>query len=77
MNKPRHPFDPPGSVTTTDVLTTHIEDRMPMLNQYIRWAKVGGGQHGEVFLGFDTSKPNDDPERAVVRYSTLTSSTRI
>lgn len=62
-------FDPPV-VTVTDKLTAiYVKDgdtrTKPMLNNYIRHARVGGGQHGEVFLCFrlDSKLPADDPRR--------------
>ena len=44
------PYDPPGDVLTTDRLDAYMEDGKPMLNNYIRHSKIGGGQHGEVYL---------------------------
>lgn len=63
-------FDP-LNVTVTKELNTYWYSngsdkfKKPMLNNYIRYAKVGGGQHGEVFLCFkqDNHYPEDDPRR--------------
>ncbi|KAF8150112.1 kinase-like domain-containing protein [Crassisporium funariophilum] len=43
-------FDPEGDVLTTSTLDAFVEEGKPMLNNYVRHVKVGGGQHGEVYL---------------------------
>jgi hypothetical protein len=61
------PFDPiDGEVRTTAQLRTvrHADDRKPMLNHYIREARVGNGQHGEVYLCYDLN----NNRREVVRH---------
>ncbi|RXW20703.1 hypothetical protein EST38_g5160 [Candolleomyces aberdarensis] len=62
-------FDP-ADVTVTNKLTArYLNDgearTKPMLNNYIRHARIGGGQHGEVYLCFriDSRLPTDDPRR--------------
>jgi hypothetical protein len=66
------PYDPPGEVLTTDHLEpSRMEDGRPMLNNYIRHSKIGGGQHGEVYLCYQINArhPRGHPARqlAVVR----------
>jgi hypothetical protein len=58
------PLDPIEGVRTTAQLRTvrHADDRKPMLNHYIREARVGNGQHGEVYLCYDLN----DNRREVV-----------
>jgi len=60
-------FDPEGDVLTTDTLTTIIEEGRPMLNDYLRYAKVGGGQHGEVYLcqRLNARAAHGDPDRRI------------
>lgn len=60
-------FDPEGDVLTTDTLTTIIEEGRPMLNDYLRYAKVGGGQHGEVYLcqRLNPKAGHGDPDRRI------------
>ena len=57
-------FDP-GEVVTTNRLKAIMDMGRPMLNNYIRHAKVGGGQHGEVYLCYKVNPrlAQDDPER--------------
>ena len=57
------PFDP-AEVLTTHTLDAYIDMGRPMLNNYIRYAKVGGGQHGEVYLCYksDPKLPTNHPE---------------
>ena len=59
-------FDP-LSVLTTDSLDAYLDMGRPMLNNYIRYAKVGGGQHGEVYLCYRTDPrlPQTHPEYRV------------
>lgn len=59
------PYDPPGDVLTTDRLDAYMEDGKPMLNNYIRHSKIGGGQHGEVYLCYQINPrfPRDHPGR--------------
>lgn len=61
------PYDPPGEVLTTDHLRVEpsMDDGRPMLNNYIRYSKIGGGQHGEVYLchKVNTRYPVNHPER--------------
>lgn len=54
---PAHrPLDPDGVRTTAELRTAkHIDDRRPMLNQYIYGARVGVGQHGQVLLCYDVT----------------------
>ncbi|KAF6755450.1 other/CAMKK/ELM protein kinase [Ephemerocybe angulata] len=59
-------WDPPDVTVTSELRTTISRDmNLPMLNQYLRVARVGGGQHGEVFLCYrvDPTLPEDDPQR--------------
>lgn len=44
----------------------------PMLNNYTRYAKVGGGQHGEVYLCYKLNPrlPQGHPERRIPVVST-------
>ena len=62
------PFDP-AEVLTTHRLDAHMDRDMgrPMLNNYTRYAKVGGGQHGEVYLccRTDPKLPLDHPEHRI------------
>jgi hypothetical protein len=66
----RRPYDPDGVKSTTE-LSKYLEEGKPMLNNYTRHAKIGGGQHGEVWLCYkiDYSLPLDHPGRreSVVR----------
>ncbi|KAF9446158.1 kinase-like protein [Macrolepiota fuliginosa MF-IS2] len=57
-------YDPPG-VTMTDKLSANIADGRPMLNNYTRYARIGNGHHGEVFLCFriDARFPINDVRR--------------
>lgn len=72
-------FDPP-KVTVTKELNTYWYTnngdklRKPMLNNYVRYAKVGGGQHGEVFLCYkqDNHYPEDDARRWIPMVRLLT-----
>ena len=50
-----------------DTLTTIIEEGRPMLNDYLRYAKVGGGQHGEVYLcqRLNPKAGHGDPDRRI------------
>ncbi|TFK69935.1 kinase-like protein [Pluteus cervinus] len=61
------PFDPPGEVPTVDHLEAHKDHGRPMLNNYTRHAKVGGGQHGEVYLchRVNGKLPHGHPERRI------------
>ncbi|KAJ8518669.1 hypothetical protein ONZ45_g4287 [Pleurotus djamor] len=44
-------FDPPGEVLTTDHLNVNYRnDKLPMLNQYVRRNQIGAGVHGKVYL---------------------------
>lgn len=64
LNQQNSPFDP-AEVLTTDRLEAKYNDiGCPMLNNYFRYAKVGGGQHGEVYLchRLDSKLPPDHPE---------------
>ena len=56
-------FDP-GEVVTTNRLKANMDMGRPMLNNYIRHAKVGGGQHGEVYLCYKVNPrlAQDNPE---------------
>ncbi|RDB29124.1 Serine/threonine-protein kinase ssp1 [Hypsizygus marmoreus] len=64
--QPVAPFDP-GDVVTTDRLEAYMDEGKPMLNNYARHAKIGGGQHGEVYLCYkiNTRVPPGDPDRRV------------
>lgn len=66
------PFDP-GDVVTTDRLDAYMDEGRPMLNNYIRHAKIGEGHHGEVYLCYQTNPrlPPNHPDRriAVVSFS--------
>jgi SNF1-activating kinase 1 len=59
------PYDPPGEVLTTDHLDAYMEDGRPMLNNYTRHSKIGGGQHGEVYLCYkiNTRYARGHPDR--------------
>lgn len=63
------PLDPLEGVRTTAQLITvrHADVRKPILNHYIREARVGNGQHGEVYLCYDLN----DNRREVVSPSSL------
>lgn len=63
---PSVPFDP-AEVLTTHTLDANIDMGKPMLNNYIRYAKVGGGQHGEVYLCYksDPKLPTSHPEHRI------------
>ncbi|KAG6845245.1 hypothetical protein H0H87_011980 [Tephrocybe sp. NHM501043] len=59
------PFDP-ADVVTTDRLEAYFDDdRRPMMNNYVRHAKIGDGHHGEVYLCYqlNASLPQDHPDR--------------
>ncbi|CAA7269548.1 unnamed protein product [Cyclocybe aegerita] len=58
-------FDPEGDVLTTDHLHAFMEEGRPMLNNYVRHVKVGGGQHGDVYLchRINSKLPPSHPER--------------
>ncbi|KAF8972145.1 kinase-like domain-containing protein [Flammula alnicola] len=43
-------FDPEGDVRTTLRLDRFSDEGRPMLNNYVRHVRVGGGQHGDVYL---------------------------
>lgn len=60
-------FDPPGTAQTTDKLIAYLDARRPMLNEYIRHVKVGGGQHGDVYLCYklNTGLPHSDAQRRI------------
>jgi len=60
------PFDP-GDVVTTDRLNAYMDEGRPMLNNYTRHAKIGEGQHGEVYLCYRTNPryPQGHPDRRV------------
>lgn len=60
------PFDP-GDVVTTEHLDAYMDEGRPMLNNYTRHAKIGGGQHGEVYLCYytNTRYPQGHPDRRV------------
>ncbi|PPQ63943.1 hypothetical protein CVT24_009118 [Panaeolus cyanescens] len=60
-------FDPPGTAQTTDKLVAYVEERRPMLNEYIRHVKVGDGQHGDVYLCYklNTHLPPEHPQRRI------------
>ncbi|KAF8895971.1 kinase-like domain-containing protein [Infundibulicybe gibba] len=60
-------FDPPGDVLTTETLETYTDEGRPMLNNYARHAKVGGGQHGKVYLCYkiNTHFPVGHPDRRI------------
>ncbi|KAF9001589.1 kinase-like domain-containing protein [Cyathus striatus] len=57
-------FDP-KEVVTTDKLETDVLSGKAMLNDYIRLRKIGGGQHGEVYMCFKYNPrlPKGDPQR--------------
>lgn len=59
------PYDPPGEVPTTVHLDAYMDEGRPMLNKYTRHSKIGGGQHGEVYLCYeiDPTYPLGHPER--------------
>jgi hypothetical protein len=59
------PYDPPGEVLTTETLDAKMEDGKPMLNNYVRHSKIGGGQHGEVYLCYKINSrlARGDPNR--------------
>lgn len=61
------PFDPEGDVLTTDRLEAYMDEGRPMLNNYTRHAKIGGGQHGEVYLCYkvDPRFPPGHPDRRI------------
>jgi len=65
---------PPGAVPTTDRLDARLDRGKPMLNQYTRWAKVGGGQHGEVYLCFAYRQKNVVDPDSEPRYPVVSSS---
>jgi [calcium/calmodulin-dependent protein kinase] kinase len=62
-------FDPVIVTVTNKLTARYLNDgetrTKPMLNNYIRHARIGGGQHGEVYLCFriDSRLPTDDPQR--------------
>ncbi|KAJ2917354.1 hypothetical protein MD484_g3075, partial [Candolleomyces efflorescens] len=62
-------FDPVIVTVTNKLTARYLNDgetrTKPMLNNYIRHARIGGGQHGEVYLCFriDSRLPADDPQR--------------
>ncbi|GLB40716.1 putative protein tyrosine kinase [Lyophyllum shimeji] len=60
------PFDP-GDVVTTDRLNAYRDEGRPMLNNYARHAKIGEGQHGEVYLCYQTNPryPQGHPNRRI------------
>ncbi|KAF8072231.1 kinase-like domain-containing protein [Lyophyllum atratum] len=60
------PFDP-GDVVTTDRLNAYRDEGRPMLNNYTRHAKIGEGQHGEVYLCYQVNPryPHGHPDRRV------------
>jgi len=70
-------FDP-GEVVTTNRLKAFMDMGRPMLNNYIRHAKVGGGQHGEVYLCYKVNPrlAHDDPDRRLPVVSLTRLSTR-
>jgi len=59
------PYDPPGQVLTTDRLDAYMGEGGPMLNNYTRHSRIGGGQHGEVYLCYkiNTRYPPGHPDR--------------
>lgn len=59
------PFDPPGEAPTTDHLDAYKDHGRPMLNNYTRYARVGKGHHGEVYLCYKLNPrlPHGNPER--------------
>ena len=63
VQEQRKVFDPEGDVVTTNHLEA-VFDKKPMLNNYVRLTKVGGGQHGTVYLchRMNTKLPRDHPE---------------
>lgn len=44
-----------------------MDQGRPMLNNYTRYAKVGGGQHGEVYMcyKYDPKLPKGHPDRRI------------
>ncbi|KAG5637956.1 hypothetical protein H0H81_002484 [Sphagnurus paluster] len=64
-NYVKAPFDP-ADVVTTDHLAAYLDAGRPMLNNYTRHAKIGEGQHGEVYLCYQVNKyPPGHPDRRV------------
>ncbi|KAG5644172.1 hypothetical protein DXG03_009013 [Asterophora parasitica] len=60
------PFDP-ADVVTTEHLDAYMDEGRPMLNTYTRHAKIGEGQHGEVYLCYQVNPrlPQGHPDRRI------------
>ncbi|KAF8910538.1 kinase-like domain-containing protein [Gymnopilus junonius] len=61
-------FDPQGEVLTTKHFDAYYdESSRPMINNYVRHVKVGGGQHGDVYLCYqiNTRLPSGHPQRRI------------
>lgn len=63
-SSPEPIFDPPGDVRTTPHLQVgYANDKLPMLNQYVRRNKIGVGQHGKVYLCEEVVQRSGDRDR--------------
>lgn len=63
-HKPLYDF-PSGVVMTSQIERTRDELQNRVINQYRVGTRIGKGQHGDVFMGFDVTKNN----MVVVRFS--------
>ncbi|PPQ92573.1 hypothetical protein CVT25_007265 [Psilocybe cyanescens] len=60
-------FDPEGDVLYTSHFDGFVDEGKPMINDYVRHVRVGGGQHGDVYLcqKVNPRLPIGHPERRI------------